>query len=66
MQVTLTERKALTVEGHISMQFRAGETVNLPDEQAQDAIARGWAVAWYEPVAPQEKAIATPKEKKAE
>jgi hypothetical protein len=54
----------MTLEGHISMKVRPGVTVNLPDDKALDAIGEGWAVAYVEPVAPQEKAVAAPKERK--
>ena len=65
MQVTLTKDRTLTLESHINMNVHAGSTVNLPDDAAQLAIGDGWAVAYYEPVAPKEKAVDAPKEKKA-
>lgn len=66
MQITLQQDRTLTVEGHISMKVHAGTTVNLPDDQAMTLIGEGIATAYYEPVAPKEKAVASPKEKKAD
>lgn len=67
MKIKILEPKTILLEGHIRMAFQVGKVIDIGQADAEAAISQGIAEAFIEaPVmAPQEKAVAAPKERKA-